>query len=79
LPNLLWVADIETLDQPVSHPEDVHHQSVGQEIALGVAHNLMNFDNDFPLEVGRDLDGLDMLILRVHDLLMRNTGGRCFN
>src|SRR5689334_5330956 len=26
------------------------------------AHQLMNFDNDFPLAIGRDLDGLDMRI-----------------
>jgi hypothetical protein len=27
-----------------------------------VMHNLMNFDNQFPLAVWRDLDGLDMRI-----------------
>jgi hypothetical protein len=41
--------DIETLDQPVSHLEDVDHQSVSQELALKVKHHLMNFGNDFPL------------------------------
>src|SRR4051794_7225903 len=58
----LDITDIETLDQPVSHLEDVGHQSIGQEIALWVMHHLMNFDKDFPLAVGRDLDGLDMRI-----------------
>jgi len=58
----LQIADVETLDKPVSHSEDVHHQSVGQEISLGVVHSLMNFDNQFPLAVWRDLDGLDMRI-----------------
>jgi hypothetical protein len=57
LATLVYIADIETLDQPASHLEDVDHESVGQEIALEVTHNLMNFDNDFPLAVGVDLDG----------------------
>ena len=58
----LYIADVETLDQPVLYVEDVDHNSVGQEIALWVTHHLMNFDNEFPLAVGRDLDGLDMWI-----------------
>jgi len=40
----------------------VDHHSVGQEIALWVTHHLMNFDNDFLLAIGRDVDGLDMRI-----------------
>jgi hypothetical protein len=62
LATLRYVADIETLDQPVSHLKDVGHRSVGQEIAFRVTHHLMNFDSDFSLAVGRDLDGLDMRI-----------------
>ena len=27
-----------------------------------MTHHLMNFDNDFPLAIGQDLDGLDMRI-----------------
>jgi len=30
----LYIADIETLDEPVLYLEDVDHHSVGQEIAL---------------------------------------------
>src|ERR1700721_3509850 len=52
----LYIADIETLDEPVLYLEDVDHHSVGQEIALWVTHHLMNFDNDSPLAIGRDLD-----------------------
>jgi hypothetical protein len=58
----LHIANIETLDESVLYLEDVDHHSVGQEIALWVTHHLMNFDNDFPLAIGRDLDGLDMRI-----------------
>ena len=56
----LYIADIETLDEPVLYLEDVDHHSVGQEIALWVTHHRMNFDNDFPLAIGRDLDGLNI-------------------
>ncbi len=45
------------LDQPVSHLEDVDHQSVGEDIAPRVRYHLMNFDNDLALAVGRDLEG----------------------
>jgi hypothetical protein len=48
----LSIADIETLDQPASHLEDVDHQFVGQEITLEVTHYLVNLDNDFPLSLG---------------------------
>jgi hypothetical protein len=58
----LYIADIETLDEPVLYLEDVDHHSVGQEIALWVTHHLMNFDNEFPLAVGADLGGFDMRI-----------------
>jgi hypothetical protein len=62
LATLVYIADVETLDQPVSHLEDVRHQSVGKEIAFKVTHHLMNFDCNFPLAVMRDLEGLDMRI-----------------
>src|SRR5690348_18059682 len=62
LPALRYIADIETLDQPILHLEDVDHQSVGKEIALEVTHHLMNVNNDFSLAVGREIDGLDSRI-----------------
>ena len=58
--HLTIIADVKTLDQPVSHLEDVCHQSVGPEIAIEVTHYLMNFDYHFPLTVGQDFYGLDM-------------------
>ncbi|MBV9264936.1 MAG: hypothetical protein JO061_02090, partial [Acidobacteriaceae bacterium] len=57
--HLLYIADIEALDQPVSHVKDMGHQFVAQEIALEVMNDLMNFDTDFSFAVGRHLDGLD--------------------
>jgi hypothetical protein len=65
LATLLYIADIETLDRSASHLKDMRHQFVGQEIALEVTHDLMNFDNNLPLAVGRDLEGLD---IRIDDL-----------
>ena len=47
-----YTSRISTLDQSISHLEDVGHNSVGEEIAVEVAHYLMNFDNDCPLAVG---------------------------
>jgi hypothetical protein len=38
--------------------EDVDHELVDQEIALTIAHDLMNFDDDFPFPRGQDLEQL---------------------
>jgi hypothetical protein len=56
--NELHVTDIETLDQAVLDLEDVDHELVDQEIALTIAHDLMNFDDDFPFPRGQDLEQL---------------------
>ena len=50
--NLLFVADIKTLDQAVLYLENVDHHFVGKEIAFWVTHHLMDFDDGFPLSVG---------------------------
>ena len=42
LVDFLYIADVETLDQPAPHLEGVNHESISQELAVEVAHNLMN-------------------------------------
>ena len=54
--------DIEALDQPVLDPKNVTDHLIRQYVALKVAHDLVNFNDDFPVWAGGKGDGRDVRI-----------------
>jgi hypothetical protein len=54
--------DIEACDQPVLDPKNVTDHLIRQYVALKVAHDLVNFDDDFSVGAGGEGDGRDVRI-----------------
>jgi len=54
--------DVEALDQPIFEPKYVADQFVREEIAVEVAHDRMDFDEEFAVRSSGELYRLDMRI-----------------
>src|SRR5260370_16720594 len=52
------IANIETPDQPVLNPENMADHFVRQQLALDVAHGLMDLGDDLPVRAGREAQWL---------------------